>query len=260
MRKLTKMCLISLMALNLNAGEGNATNESQEDKVENSPVGILKVGTNASYRPFSYINMNFEVVGFEMDLMNALSKKANFEYEIVEMNFDKIIPSIENGDIDMAVSAIDMTKDRKEKYDFSNPYYKANIIYIKRSNDNSIKTKENLAGKKVGVKKGTELEELANGIDGAIVTPFTAIHTGVVNLKNKSLDAVIIDSIASREFLQKNSLLSEFLDEPAPGDGFGLMFAKGKHTDLIKKINAALDEIKADGTYEELLKKYDLGK
>ncbi len=228
---------------------------AEKEKQENA---VLKVGTTANYKPFSYIGMSFEPIGFEIDLIEELAKKVGFKYEIKDMSFDKIIPSIQNSSIDMGIAAIDITADRKALVDFTNPYFKTVAVYIKHKSNEDLNDKADLKDKKIGVEKGTSLEKLANSIEGAQVEHFSSSFLGISNLKNKTYDAIIIDLVEASGHLEKNKDLVKFFEEGDGTDGFGIAFAKGKNETLMTKINEALETLKSDGTYDDLLTKYHL--
>lgn len=219
---------------------------------------VLIIGTNANYKPFSYIGMSFEPIGFEIDLINAIAQKVGFEYEIKDMNFDKIIPSIQDESIDIGLSSISITEERKTLVDFSHPYFQTKTVYLKKASNGKIKDKESLIGKKVSAQKETVFEEIASSIEGAQIEPFNTPDAGIMNLKQNKIDVVILDLIVANDYLSKNKDLVKFFEEGDGTEGFGMAFVKGKNEALIVKINKALDEIKADGTYDDLLTKYHL--
>lgn len=218
----------------------------------------LIVGTNATYPPFEFIDDKSNVTGFDIDLVDELSKRAGFEYKILNMSFDGLIPALKSGKIDIAASAMSATEDRKKAIDFSEPYYVTENLFIKRK-DSDINSKEILSdNKRVGVQIGTVQELAARTIKGANIVPNEDIFVAIMSLKNKKVDAVVVDSQIGYEYLKKNDDLVEFFKEPDGSEGFALAFDKGKQSDLIAKINAALEDMKKDGSYEKLLEKYEL--
>ncbi|EPH09280.1 hypothetical protein HMPREF9309_00799 [Campylobacter ureolyticus ACS-301-V-Sch3b] len=219
---------------------------------------VLIVGTNANYKPFSYIGMSFEPIGFEIDLIEDIAKKAGFEYKIKEMDFDKIIPALQDESIDIGLSSISITDERKGLVDFSNPYFQTKTVYLKNLKNSNIKDKKSLNGKIVSAQKETVFEEIASSIEGAKVETFNTPDAGIMNLKFNKVDVVILDLVVANEYLGKNKDLVKFFEEDDGTEGFGIAFAKGKNEALITKINEALDALKSDGTYNKLLTKYHL--
>lgn len=219
---------------------------------------VLIIGTNANYKPFSYIGMSFEPIGFEIDLIDEIAKKIGFEYKIKDMNFDKIIPSLQDESIDMGLSSISITDERKGLVDFSVPYFQTKTVYLKKASNGKIKDKESLIGKIVSAQKETVFEKIASSIQGAKVETFKTPDVGIINLKQNKVDVVILDLIVANDYLSKNKDLVKFFEEGDGTEGFGIAFTKGKNETLMTKINETLEELKSDGTYDNLLTKYHL--
>ena len=219
---------------------------------------VLIIGTNANYKPFSYIGMSFEPIGFEIDLIDEIAKKIGFEYKIKDMNFDKIIPSLQDESIDMGLSSISITDERKGLVDFSVPYFQTKTVYLKKASNGKIKDKESLSGKIVSAQKETVFEKIASSIQGAKVETFKTPDVGIINLKQNKVDVVILDLIVANDYLSKNKDLVKFFEEGDGTEGFGIAFTKGKNETLMTKINETLEELKSDGTYDNLLTKYHL--
>lgn len=219
---------------------------------------VLIVGTNANYKPFSYIGMSFEPIGFEIDLIEDIAKKAGFEYKIKEMDFDKIILALQDESIDIGLSSISITDERKGLVDFSEPYFETKTVYLKNAKNDKIQDKKSLNGKIVSAQKETVFEEIASSIEGAKVETFNTPDAGIMNLKFNKVDVVILDLIVANEYLGKNKDFVKFFEEGDGTEGFGMAFTKGKNEALITRINEALDALKSDGTYNKLLTKYHL--
>lgn len=270
MKKIMSFFMVFFLANFLNAETPEHTKEAKPLAAQEQPQAaqpkeqdqenkkVLIVGTNSNYKPFSYIGMSFEPIGFEIDLINAIAQKAGFEYEIKDMNFDKIISSIQDESIDIGLSSISITEERKALVDFSHPYFQTKTVYLKNANNYEIKDKESLNGKIVSAQKETVFEKIASSIEGAQIEPFNTPDVGIMNLKQNKVDAIILDLIVANDYLGKNKDLVKFFEEGDGTEGFGIAFTKGKNEALIAKINKALDEIKADGTYDDLLTKYHL--
>ena len=192
----------------------------------------LKIGTAANYPPFEYVDEQNKITGFDMDLVAELAKRAGFEYKIVNMSFDGLIPALKTGKIDAVASAMSATDDRRKSVDFTQAYYATENIYLRA--------------------KGND------AIAGAKVVPAEDPVPLIMGLKKGKIDAVVLDSSIGYGFLKKNPELEEFFKENDGSEGFSMAFDKGKQADLIAKINAALEEMKKNGSYDKLLEKYDL--
>jgi len=218
----------------------------------------LKVGTAANYPPFEFIDEQNKIVGFDIELVAELSKRIGFDFEFVNMSFDALIPAIKAGKIDLIASAMSATDERRRSIDFSKAYYTTENLYLRKKGNTNISGKSDLSGKKIGVQQGTVQEMAANAINGVKVTPAEDPVTLIMGLKNEKIDAIIIDSSIGYGFLKKNPELEEFYKEIDGSEGFSLAFNKDKNSELIAKINAAIDEMKKDGSYDKILEKYDL--
>lgn len=240
MKKFLKILLVVLACLNL----ANAKS--------------LKVGTNASFPPFEFVDKNSQIVGFDMDLLDAISKKVGFEYEIVNMGFDGLIPALKSGKIDMVAAGMSATEQRRKAADFTNPYYSTENVFLKKADNDSIKSKEDIKGKIVSTQLGTVQEIAIRELKDIKVSTMKDPFNVIMALKNGKVDVAVFDSSVAYGYLKENPDLAPFHTEPDGSDGFSFAFNKGKHGDLIAKFNDAVDELKEDGTYDKILVKYDL--
>ena len=174
------------------------------------------------------------------------------------MSFDGLIPAIKSGKIDMIASGMSATPARKKAIDFTAPYYKVENLYVKRKDDSSLNSKADLQGKRLAAQLGTIQELAIRDIKGAEVSATENVFVAVMSLKNKKIDALCVDSSVGYEYLKKNDDLTAFFKESDGSEGFSIAFDKGKYPELLAKFNAALEEMKKDGSYEKLLEKYNL--
>lgn len=218
------------------------------------------VGTNAEYEPFEYLDDNGELAGFDIDLMNALGEKMGVEIEWVDMAFDSLIGSMEAGNVEMIAAAIGPTEERKKSCDFSDVYY-SGYQSIVTNKDNPMKSFDELAGKTIAVLEGSLSDMIASGenqdygmIEGAEVKRFKNSTQAIQELENGAADAVLIDAIIAQRFVaDRDSLVQNEVE--GTGEDTVLAIKKGD-TELVEKINAALSEMKEDGSYDTLYQKY----
>lgn len=218
-------------------------------------ANTIKVGISANYAPFDMM-VDGKLAGFDVDLVNELSKETNIKMEFVNMSFDGLIPSLVAGKIQMIASGMSISEKRKKNCDFSNPYYFGKTMYLQRKGGD-FKDKNDIKGVKTGVKLGTIQETTARNL-GANVVLHEDSAVVVMSLINKQLDAIVFDSFVAKKFMAKNPELASFYEENDGALGFAFVFAKGENQELIDKINKALDKIKTSGKYDELIKKYGL--
>lgn len=216
---------------------------------------VVKVGISANYAPFDMM-VDGKLAGFDVDLVNELANLSDLKVEFINMSFDGLIPSLMAGKIDMIASGMSISERRKQNCDFSEPYFFGKTMYLKRKGD-LISKKEELNGKKVGVKLGTIQESTARAL-GANVVLHEDSAVVVMSLVNKHIDVVIFDSFVAKKFMAKNQEIESFYEENDGALGFAFAFAKGKNEDIKNKINKALKDVKFSGKYDELIKKYGL--
>lgn len=218
---------------------------------------VIKVGTNPNFPPFEYLDKDSKVAGFDVDFINELCKRTDKECSLVVMSFDALIPALKSGKIDVAISGMSATPVRKNAVDFSNPYFTTENLYIKKANDENIKTLDDLKGKKIGVQLGTVQETRAREISNKVF-PTEDPYSSVLALKTGKVDVFVVDTSVGYEYLKQNSDLVSFFKEADGSDGFAIAFDKDKQTNLIKAFNKAFEEMKKDGSYDKLLVKYNL--
>ena len=169
-----------------------------EDQSANS--NLLKVGSTIDFAPFEFQDeKQTDYQGFDMDLIRAISREIGKDIEIRDLAFDGLIPALQAGNIDVAISAITITDERKENVLFSDSYYKSGLTVVIRDDDTSINSFADLAGKNIAVRIGTTSANEAKKIENATVKEFNTPAECFIELQNHGVDAVIIFK-ASRVF------------------------------------------------------------
>ncbi|HEB9284634.1 TPA: basic amino acid ABC transporter substrate-binding protein [Campylobacter coli] len=230
--------------------ENNASNEA-------NTTLTLKVGTAPNYKPFNY-KQDSKLTGFDTDLVEEIAQKNGIEIVWVETNFDGLIPALKAGKIDMIASAMSATDERRQSVDFTKPYYMSKNLYIKLKNNETLQTKTDLEGKKIGVQLGTLQENTAKTIKDAQIQSNKDLNIAVLALKNNKIDAIVADEDTAKGFLAENPDLVSFYQETDGGEGFSFAFDKDKQKEVIEIFNEGIDEAKASGFYDNLIKKYEL--
>lgn len=230
--------------------ENNASNEA-------NTTLTLKVGTAPNYKPFNY-KQDSKLTGFDTDLVEEIAQKNGIEIVWVETNFDGLIPALKAGKIDMIASAMSATDERRQSVDFTKPYYMSKNLYIKLKNNETLQTKTDLEGKKIGVQLGTLQENTAKTIKDAQIQSNKDLNIAVLALKNNKIDAIVADEDTAKGFLAENFDLVSFYQETDGGEGFSFAFDKDKQKEVIEIFNEGIDEAKASGFYDNLIKKYEL--
>jgi len=220
-----------------------------------APVKI-KVGTNAEYRPFEYVDESGEIVGFDVDLIKELAKRAGYEVELVNTKWDGIFTALAAGEFDVVASACTITDERKQSVDFTDPYFNAGQSIAVLADNDTIKTVEDLKGKRIGVQLGTTGDMEASKIEGAEVKRYEEITLAFQALANGDVDAVVNDTPTSADIIKANpEIKAKIVGEPFTNEFYGIAVNKGK-PEIRDALNKALAEIKADGTYDQIYQKW----
>lgn len=215
----------------------------------------IRVATDATWPPFEYIDTaTGKIVGFDIDLFDAIAERANLDVEYVNVEWDALLAGMAQGTYDAAISSITIKPDRLEKMNFSIPYYVAGQIIVVLESNTDITGPETLAGKSVGVQTGTTGDDEAQNIPGVTVVGYDEIGLAFVALMAGQIDAVICDTPVASGYVKKYATLKT-VGEVLTTEQYGIAVPKGKE-DLLEKINAALSELLAEGIIEELTAKW----
>ncbi|EIP4519620.1 basic amino acid ABC transporter substrate-binding protein [Campylobacter coli] len=255
MKKFLTAFLVAFIGLFLTACQNTKTENNTSN--EANATLTLKVGTAPNYKPFNY-KQDSKLTGFDTDLVEEIAQKNGIEIVWVETNFDGLIPALKAGKIDMIASAMSATDERRQSVDFTKPYYMSKNLYIKLKNNEALQTKTDLEGKKIGVQLGTLQENTAKAIKNTQVQSNKDLNIAVLALKNNKIDAIVADQDTAKGFLAENPDLVSFYQETDGGEGFSFAFDKDKQKEVIEIFNKGIDEAKANGFYDSLVKKYEL--
>lgn len=222
----------------------------------------IKIATEGVYPPFNYVEGG-KLTGFDVDIANALCEKAKLKCEIVTQEWDGMIPALVAHKFDAIVASMNITEERKKKIDFTAKYYDtpAKFMAPKDAKVTDISPAA-LAGKTIGVQGSTTQQNFleAKYKDSTIKT-YTTVDDASADLAAGRLDVVLSDKILLDEWLKKSSdgscceLVGDDLRDPLFGAGKGVGVRK-EDTALREKLDAALKEILADGTYKTINAKY----
>lgn len=219
---------------------------------------VYKVGVDTTYPPFEFKEGD-EYKGIDIELINAIAENQGFEIELSPMDFGGIIPAMQANQLDVAIAGMSITEDRKKIVDFSSPYFDAGLIVVVKDDNSTIKSVDDLKGKKVAVKKGTSGAKYA--VDNASklgieVVQFNDSPAMFQEVSNGNADALIEDYPVITYAIAQKDLGLKTVGDRLNGDQYGIAVLKGKNQDLLEKINNGLAELKKDGTYDKILKTY----
>ncbi|HJV62373.1 MAG TPA: basic amino acid ABC transporter substrate-binding protein [Albitalea sp.] len=217
------------------------------------------VGTDAAYAPFESQNEKGEIVGFDIDVVSAIAKKAGIEVKFVNTPWEGIFNALQQGDRDLLVSSITITDQRKQTMDFTDPYFDANQLIAVRA-DSKVARFEDLKPLKIGVQNGTTGDEAVSKLQGKNSTNikrFESTPLALKELEAGGVDAVVADNGVVINYVAHNAG-SKFKTVNDPGfvpEHYGIAVRKG-NAELLAKLNQGLAAIRADGTYAALHAKY----
>lgn len=250
-KKSLSILAAAVAALSLVSGCGN---NSADTKTSGNEEKVLIVGTEPTFPPFEFTEDNKDV-GFDIDLMQAISDKIGYKMEVKNLGFDALIPALKSGQIDIIAAGMDATEERKKQVDFTDVYFNGGYTLVVRKDNTDITGYESLAGKTVGAQVGSRAAFYAKE-HGATVKEFDTNSQGWMELEAGTCDAVSIDSAVAMYYLkQGGDQKLKLVGEPIKDRNVAMAISKDK-PELRDKVNNALKELKEDGTYANLYKKW----
>jgi polar amino acid transport system substrate-binding protein len=216
-------------------------------------------GTDAAYAPFEFQNEKGEIVGFSVDLLNAVAAKGGFEVKFVNTPWEGIFNSLQQGDRDLLISSVTITDERKQTMDFSNPYFDAQQLIAVKA-DSKVAKFDDLKKLKVGVQTGTTGDEVVTKLMGKTspnVKRYESTPLALKELEAGGVDAVVADNGVVINYVANNpgGKFKTVSDTAFAPEQYGIAVKKG-NTELLEKINAGLAAIKSDGSYDQIYAKH----
>lgn len=218
----------------------------------------IRVGVDAPYPPFEYRDPDGNLTGFEIELGNAVCQEiSGNDCDWVIQAWDGIIPGLLARKYDMIFSSMSINEERQKRVLFSDPYYTTPSAFFAGSGFNPA----NAAGKRIGVQRATIQDAyVTEFLTSAEVVRYTTADDMVVDIKGGRLDAMFIDAPVGLEMLDGDTSISQvgdFVKEPVRifGEGVGAAFRK-RDAELEGLVSAALEKLKNDGTYDEIMDRY----
>lgn len=254
-KKVFAVVLAVLMACAVFAACSKNTDNGNETK------GTLVMATNATFPPYEYKDGD-SFAGIDVEIAEKIAEKLGMTLEIQDVEFGSIIGGVQTGKFDMGMAGMTVTDERKESVNFTNTYAKAKQVVIVKS-DSSIASLDNLKGDgsmKYGVQQDTTGDIYASdtiengGYGEENVIRYKTGNDAVQALVNGKVDAVIIDNEPAKSFVAANEGLT-ILDGAWVEEEYAIAIAKD-NTELLDKVNTALEELIADGTVQSIIDKY----
>ncbi|PCK18862.1 glutamine ABC transporter substrate-binding protein [Bacillus pumilus] len=230
---------------------------SKSDSGSGEGKDTYKIGIDTTYPPFEF-EKGGQYEGIDVDLINAIAKDQGFKVKLEAMDFSGIIPAMQAGQLDVGMGGMSITDERKKKVDFSDPYFDAGLTVVVKK-DSSIKSIDDLKGKKLAVKNGTTGAKFASdNADkyGYEVVQFNDSPSMFQEVSNGNADALIEDYPVITYAIAQQDLNLKTAGDRLNGDQYGISVMKGKNQDLLKKINKGLENLKKNGEYDKIIDKY----
>lgn len=248
----------STSATEANATPANTVTSENNTTVQTTSEQLLtyNVGTEAQFPPFEIVNSQGKIVGFDVDLLNAIAADQGFKVNYVDQDFAGLIPALQTGNIDIIASGMTITDERAKQVNFSDPYITAGLAIAVTVDKKDINSVDDLKGKTVAVQTGStgfnKAEELKKAGVIAEVKDFPHVNEAIEELKIGGADAMINDLPVTNAFIAAQPGVIKIVGKPLNSESYGFAVRSG-NTELLNKINAGLKNVKASGKYDELL-------
>ncbi|MDD4455425.1 MAG: transporter substrate-binding domain-containing protein [Candidatus Methanomethylophilaceae archaeon] len=225
---------------------------------------VILVGTEATYPPFEYRNEKNQVVGYDIDVVEAIAKHLGKKVEIVDMSFDGLIPALMTGKVDLVAAGMTNTEERRKKVNFSSVYYDIENAFVVRADDSSIMKLDDLKGKIATVQIGTAQDTfITNTGLPAEIKRFQKNDDALMEIKVGRGDFCVVNLTVANAFLRNNKTFEEDLKIGfrnkihREGEGIALGLPKGDEA-LLNAVNGAIETMKNNGEFDSIKKKYQM--
>jgi polar amino acid transport system substrate-binding protein len=263
-KKLTIFAVIATIGTGLVACSGNTGAKKEDTKAAASTLDKeeLVLGFDDTFVPMGFKDESGKVVGFDIDLAEAVAKKLDKKVKFQPINWSMKETELKNGNIDLIWNGYSISDERKEKVEFSKPYLNNKQVIVTLANS-SISAKADLTGKKVGAQNESTavdaVEKDANllkSFDSGKLVTFKDNNQALMDLEAKRLDAIVVDEILARYYMKaRGQEKYKILTEDFGSEQYGVGIRKGD-TKFVEAFNKALDEVIAEKTAAEISKKW----
>ena len=258
LKRLMMLALAAAMVLAMTACGGSGSGDADAEE----SAAPLKVVTEATFAPFELTeDGSDEIVGFDVDMMNAIAEDQGLTIEFVNMEFDSLIPALQSKQGDIICAGMNkLAGDRAEKVDFGDTYFESDLMLLVKSdsdiaNIDAVTSDMKLASQ-IGTTGGDYVQALANEgkiADGVVLNQWTDCY---LQLQNGDVQGVVVDKPVGEAYLNKHGDIAKFVGEQF-GDHEEFAFAVQKgNTELLDKLNTGLANLKESGKYQELVDKW----
>ncbi|MCR4401346.1 MAG: basic amino acid ABC transporter substrate-binding protein [Firmicutes bacterium] len=254
-KRLGEIVLLALITAMMIVG-GVAAAATDDSLAKVKAAGVLRIGVDDAFPPMEYRDEKGKLIGFDVDLADEIGRRIGVAIEWVPTAWDGVILALQSGKFDIILSSMTITEERAKMIDFSPPYIQGAQIVVVREKDDSIKSLPDLAGKVVGSQLGSTGEVAARKISGIKELKLYGQFTeALTDLAIGRVQAVVLDEFVGRYYVTRRPGVYRVLGERLSEEELGIAFRKGDQS-LRDAVCAALEAIKADGTYAAISKKW----
>jgi len=217
--------------------------------------GVIRIGTEGTYAPFTFHDSNGNLTGFDVDIANEIAKRLGVKVQFIETKWDGMFAGLDAKRFDAVVNQVSINPDRQAKYDFSTPYIVSKAVLIVRNDNQDIKGFEDLKGKKSAQTLTSNLADIARKY-GANIVQSDGFNQSIDLITSKRVDATINDNLSYLDMKkQKPDVPIKVVAEYDNAEQSAVIFNKG-NKELVDAVNKALADMKADGTYLKISEKW----
>lgn len=253
---ITIATILALVFTGCSAPKQTTAEVKQQNLLEKIKAeGVIKVGTEGTYAPFTFHDKDGKLTGFDVEIVEEIAKRLGVKAEFIETKWDGMFAGLDAKRFDAVANQVTIRPDRIEKYDFSDSYIVSKAVLIVGAENNDIKSFADLKGKKSGQSLTSNLADIAKS-NGADLVQVDGFNQALDLLTSKRIDATINDSLSYLDYkTQRPDAPIKVAAELDTKDESGILFNKGNQ-ELVDAVNKALADMKTDGTYLKISQKW----
>ena len=267
MMKRIFLLLFAAIMIIVSCGSNNTANDQASEETSQADNSLQKVkdagklvlGLDDTFAPMGFRDENGNVVGFDIDLASEVAYRMGVDLEIKPIEWSSSILSLNKGDVDVLWNGVTINDARKEQINFSKPYLNNRLVIVKSIDDDTINSKDDLAGKILGVQVGSNDEALTadpSSKNAKEIRRYDVNVNAFLDLQAKRIDAVIIDEVAAQYYIsEKKAPFVVVENSPLTEELYGVGFRKSDGK-LLAEVDRILDEMKSDGKAAEISQKW----
>lgn len=257
------LCFILAVALvgcgqnNTASDGGDGSNTATTNQLEAiKSAGVIKVGIEGTYKPYTYHDADDNLTGYDVELAKAIAEKLGVKVEFTEAAWDSLLAGIDSGRLDTVINTVGITAERQEKYDFVGPYLYIPRQVVVRSDNETLKSWDDLKGAKVATSKASTTGQMYAEA-GAEIVLIEGVDQAAQTVLSGRADFCNFDPTTLNDYLDEHpdAQLKVAFMVPGLSEEYGIPILKGQ-TDLYNAVNQALEELRNEGVLEELSQQF----